>query len=103
MTWHSWLLLPAAVAIVGLLAILWLEKRLRSKEPYASVLALGIREKILFFRLIVTNERVPTVVKLIPFLVAAYLANPIDMIPDFVPVLGYLDDAESSSVRWPLS
>ncbi len=92
MTWYSWLLLAAAVAIVGLLAVLWLVKRLRSTEPYASVLALGIREKVRFFRLVVTDRRVPVIVKLIPFLVAAYLANPIDLIPDFVPVLGYLDD-----------
>ena len=56
------------------------------------MLALGIREKIRFFRFIVTDKRVPLVVKLIPFLVAAYLINPFDLIPDFVPVLGYLDD-----------
>lgn len=92
MTWYAWALLVAVVAIVSLLAVLWLIKRLRSKEPYASVLALGIREKVRFFRLIVTDKRVPVIVKLIPFLVAAYLANPFDLIPDFVPVLGYLDD-----------
>ena len=92
MTWYLWLLLAAAAAIVTLLAVLWGVKRLRSKEPYASVLALGIREKIRFFRFIVTDKRVPLVVKLIPFLVAAYLINPFDLIPDFVPVLGYLDD-----------
>lgn len=92
MTWYAWALLVAVVAIASLLAVLWLIKRLRSKEPYASVLALGIREKVRFFRLIVTDKRVPVIVKLIPFLVAAYLANPVDLIPDFLPVLGYLDD-----------
>ncbi len=92
MTWYAWALPVAVLAIVSLLAVLWLIKRLRSREPYASVLALDFREKIRFFRLIVTDKRVPVIVKLIPFLVAAYLANPIDLIPDFVPVLGYLDD-----------
>ena len=92
MTWYAWALLAAVATIISLLSLVWLIKRFRSKEPYASVLALSMREKIRFFRFIVTDGRVPVIVKLIPFLVAAYLANPIDLIPDFIPVLGYLDD-----------
>jgi uncharacterized membrane protein YkvA (DUF1232 family) len=34
----------------------------------------------------------PWHVKLIAFAVAAYAFSPIDLIPDFIPVLGYLDD-----------
>ncbi|MSQ22486.1 MAG: DUF1232 domain-containing protein [Dehalococcoidia bacterium] len=43
-------------------------------------------------KLVVTDPRVPRWIKLLPFLMAAYLASPIDLIPDFLPVLGYLDD-----------
>jgi uncharacterized membrane protein YkvA (DUF1232 family) len=39
-----------------------------------------------------TDKQVPMRVKFIPVLLAVYLANPIDLIPDFIPVLGYLDD-----------
>jgi uncharacterized membrane protein YkvA (DUF1232 family) len=35
---------------------------------------------------------VPRRVKAILAVTAAYLASPIDLIPDFVPVVGYLDD-----------
>ena len=34
----------------------------------------------------------PLVAKLLCVLVVAYALSPIDLIPDFVPVLGYLDD-----------
>jgi uncharacterized membrane protein YkvA (DUF1232 family) len=38
------------------------------------------------------DPRVPLVAKIIVILVAAYVLSPIDLIPDFIPVLGYLDD-----------
>lgn len=39
------------------------------------------------------DPRTPLFAKLIGLLVAAYALSPIDLIPDFVPVLGLLDDA----------
>ena len=38
------------------------------------------------------DPRVPWYVKLAATAVAAYALSPIDLIPDFIPVLGYLDD-----------
>lgn len=38
------------------------------------------------------DPRVPWPAKLVAGFVAAYALSPIDLIPDFVPVLGYLDD-----------
>lgn len=38
------------------------------------------------------DPRVPWHVKLLAVAVAAYALSPIDLIPDFIPVLGYLDD-----------
>jgi uncharacterized membrane protein YkvA (DUF1232 family) len=38
------------------------------------------------------DPRTPWVAKVLAGLVVAYAISPIDLIPDFVPVLGYLDD-----------
>ena len=38
------------------------------------------------------DPRVPWYAKLIAGCIAAYALSPIDLIPDFIPVLGYLDD-----------
>lgn len=38
------------------------------------------------------DPRVPWYAKLLAIAVAGYALSPIDLIPDFVPVLGYLDD-----------
>jgi uncharacterized membrane protein YkvA (DUF1232 family) len=39
------------------------------------------------------DPRVPWYAKLVAVAVVAYALSPIDLIPDFIPVLGYLDDA----------
>ena len=39
------------------------------------------------------DARTPRWVKAVAFLVVAYALSPIDLIPDFIPVLGYLDEA----------
>jgi uncharacterized membrane protein YkvA (DUF1232 family) len=38
------------------------------------------------------DPRVPRYVKLAAMAIAAYALSPIDLIPDFIPVLGYLDE-----------
>jgi len=38
------------------------------------------------------HQETPIWVRLLAWAVAAYALSPIDLIPDFIPVLGYLDD-----------
>jgi len=38
------------------------------------------------------HPRVPWYAKLLAFFVVGYALSPIDLIPDFIPVIGYLDD-----------
>ena len=38
------------------------------------------------------DREVPTAAKVVLAAVAVYLVSPIDLVPDFLPVVGYLDD-----------
>ena len=38
------------------------------------------------------HPRMPWLPKVLAMMVVAYFLSPIDLIPDFIPVLGYLDD-----------
>lgn len=42
--------------------------------------------------LAVRDERTPWLAKAIGIVIVAYALSPIDLLPDFIPVLGYLDD-----------
>lgn len=37
-------------------------------------------------------KETPLLAKIVAFLTVAYALSPIDLVPDFIPVLGYLDD-----------
>lgn len=54
--------------------------------------ARGLKRDVMALWLAARDPRVPMLPKLLAGLVAAYALSPIDLIPDFIPVLGYLDD-----------
>ena len=47
----------------------------------------------ILFRRLLGDRRVPRSRRLLIFGAIAYLATPIDLVPDFIPVAGQLDDA----------
>jgi uncharacterized membrane protein YkvA (DUF1232 family) len=51
-----------------------------------------IKRDIIALWLAARDPRVPWYAKAVAGAVAAYALSPIDLIPDFIPVLGYLDD-----------
>ncbi|WP_156686837.1 YkvA family protein [Mycobacterium sp. Marseille-P9652] len=45
------------------------------------------------FKRVATDRAVPRMVRVELVLLLCYLVSPIDLIPDFIPVIGFLDDA----------
>jgi uncharacterized membrane protein YkvA (DUF1232 family) len=54
--------------------------------------ARAIKTDVVALWLAARDPRTPWYAKAVAGLVAAYALSPIDLIPDFIPVLGYLDD-----------
>ena len=93
----SWLYI-ALVGVAGLalftLGLFWFVRWLSHREPYSSFMKLRTRQKVTFSRLLLRDKgkKVPLYVKLILVVLVIYLSIPFDIVPDFIPVIGYLDD-----------
>lgn len=51
-----------------------------------------LKQDIPVIYLVMKSSETPILAKILAFLSIAYALSPIDLIPDFIPVLGYLDD-----------
>jgi len=54
--------------------------------------AAGLKTEVYAIYLAYRDPRVPWYARLFAAVVVGYALSPIDLIPDFIPVLGYLDD-----------
>ena len=91
MTWWGWLLVAAGVVVAvwaGFVAVLYLTGR-RSE---ARALAGFIPDCLQLVRGLLADPRVRRSDKLLLGGLLAYLALPFDLVPDFIPVAGQLDD-----------
>lgn len=90
MEWWGWVLLGvgAFIAVTALLLRLF-----RASRRGRRFMALSMRAKVRFGRLLLDDSTVPLPAKVALVLLVGYLALPLDLIPDFVPVVGQLDDA----------
>jgi uncharacterized membrane protein YkvA (DUF1232 family) len=77
-----------AVWLLAVLVLLWLGRRTLARE-LISLLPNLIR----LFRGLLGDERVPRSSKALLLLGAVWLASPIDLIPEFLPGIGAIDDA----------
>jgi uncharacterized membrane protein YkvA (DUF1232 family) len=56
-------------------------------------LAKTFKRELTVYRCVLADARTPVSAKIFLGLAIAYLCMPFDLIPDFIPVLGHLDDA----------
>jgi len=76
-----------------LVALLW---RAARDQPDKTTLAEALRlipDVVRLVRRLAADRTVPRRVRVWLVVLLAYLVSPIDLIPDFIPVLGYADDA----------
>jgi uncharacterized membrane protein YkvA (DUF1232 family) len=55
-------------------------------------LAKKLKKETYAIYLVSTDQRVPWYARMLAGVTVAYAFSPIDLIPDFIPILGYLDD-----------
>lgn len=51
-----------------------------------------LKKEVMALYLACKRKDIPWYTKTVPILVVGYALSPIDLIPDFIPILGYLDD-----------
>jgi uncharacterized membrane protein YkvA (DUF1232 family) len=95
MTWWEPLLAVASALLVAYLALMAVLLVSARRHPEA----LGLREVLRLLpdllrllRGLATDRSLPRGVRVRLVLLIGYLASPVDLVPDFVPVLGYADD-----------
>ena len=89
-----WQWMLVSLGIVVLLYALFVGALvLAGRGPAARAVAGFVPDCLVLFRRLLGDDRVPRRKKIVLAALVPYLAMPIDLVPDFVPVAGYLDDA----------
>jgi uncharacterized membrane protein YkvA (DUF1232 family) len=90
--WWEWLLISLGVIVAVYATFLaWLV--IRGRHADARALATFIPDCIVLVTRLARDPRVPRRRKLLLIGLVGYLALPFDLVPDFIPVAGQLDDA----------
>lgn len=96
MTTHTWLDVLIGVGIALVATWLLLVIGLALGRPKGKLLSESLRllpDLLRLLRRLAADKNQPPGVRIRLGLLLAYLAMPIDLVPDFIPVLGYADDA----------
>lgn len=93
--WEHWWSVP--VAVVGGLVLLWAVAvaALWAVAPGQATLGAAARlvpDLVRLVRRLAADPTLPRGVRVRLWLLLGYLVSPIDLVPDFVPVLGWADD-----------
>ena len=94
MWWHTLLGVLVGILLVYLVLLALLAGYVR-RHPDTVTLRDALRllpDVLRLIRRLAADKTVPTGVRVRLVLLLIYLASPIDLVPDFIPVIGYADD-----------
>jgi uncharacterized membrane protein YkvA (DUF1232 family) len=91
-------LASTAIAVLGAVVVVWLALlavlwRSRPDEMRVRDALRLLPDVVRLLRRLAGDTDLPRGVRVRLWLLLAYLASPIDLVPDFIPVIGYADDA----------
>jgi uncharacterized membrane protein YkvA (DUF1232 family) len=86
--WAQVVLVLLAIWAVLVIALVWAGRALLARE-----LALLVPNLVRLFGGLLRDRRVPVPAKIVLALAGLWIASPIDLIPEFIPIAGPLDDA----------
>ena len=91
--WQDQLIALGAGIVIGWLALLAVLLRVRPKGPLLAEAIRLMPDLLRLLRRLAADRNLPRGVHARLVLLLVYLALPVDLVPDFVPVVGYADDA----------
>jgi uncharacterized membrane protein YkvA (DUF1232 family) len=80
------------VGFIGVLLLAAVYMMVRSTRRGRRFIKLPLPGKVRFMKALAKDPEIPAYAKGILAVAIAYLALPLDLIPDFIPVIGQLDD-----------
>ena len=95
---HVWTTVIAVLAVLAGLLLLWLALLIalavtRPADLRVTDLLRLLPDTVILLRRLAADPDLPRGVRIRLVLLLGYLVLPIDLIPDFIPVLGFADDA----------
>jgi uncharacterized membrane protein YkvA (DUF1232 family) len=101
-------LITSLLWLIALVIAIWaaflLVLVLLGRQSDAKLVARFIPDMIVLFKRLLGDSRLPRQRKALVWLTLGYLALPVDIVPDFIPIAGQLDDAivVALLLRWIL-
>jgi uncharacterized membrane protein YkvA (DUF1232 family) len=87
-TWLEWIGVAIAVWVLAIVVLFLVGRRLAARE-----LATLLPNLVRMCRTLLRDPRVPRGSKVLVGFAVVWFVSPIDLVPEFIPVLGPLDDA----------
>ena len=101
----QWWIIPAGIAAT--LVVVWLALGVTLWIAKPDDVGIGDMLRLLpdvlrLLKRLATDPQLPRRIRIVLVVLLAFIASPIDLIPDFIPVLGYADDVIISVLvlRW---